>query len=149
MEDESAIGFYEREYYVFSNFSAFSIMWKGQYCPTCEHAFQSEKFEDETLKERIRKTMSAHDAKKLAHEHKDKYRNNWGQVKLGVMKEILREKVRQHSYVKEKLIESGTRTLIEDSSHDDYWGWGPSKDGANHLGKLWMEVKEEVKNGLL
>ena len=28
------IGFYEREYYIFSNFSAFAIMWKGHFCMT-------------------------------------------------------------------------------------------------------------------
>ncbi len=45
------IGFYEREYYIFSNFSAFAIMWKGYFCMTSEHAYHTEKFEDESLKE--------------------------------------------------------------------------------------------------
>ena len=142
------IVFYEREYYFLSNFSAFAIMWKGHFCLTSEHAYQTEKFEDEELKEAIRKTMSAHDSKKLLHEHKDKYRKDWNEVKLGIMKEILREKVKQHPYIMKKLLESGKRELVEDSWRDDFWGWGPNKDGANHLGKLWMEVREEVKNGV-
>ena len=142
------IVFYEREYYFLSNFSAFAIMWKGYFCLTSEHAYQTEKFEDEELKEAIRKTMSAHDSKKLLHEHKDKYRKDWNEVKLGIMKEILREKVKQHPYIMKKLLESGKRELVEDSWRDDFWGWGPNKDGANHLGKLWMEVREEVKNGV-
>ena len=147
MEQEEYIGFYEREYYVFSNFSSFSIMWKDNFCLTSEHAYHTEKFEDDNIKELIRKTTSAHDSQKVSHEHKDKYRKDWNTVKLGVMKEILIEKVRQHSYVKKKLLESGDRILIEDSWRDDFWGWGPNKDGANHLGKLWMEVREEAKNG--
>ena len=147
MEQEEYIRFYEREYYVFSNFSSFSIIWKGNFCLTSEHAYHTEKFEDENIKELIRKTTSAHDSQKVSHEHKDKYRKDWNTVKLGVMKEILIEKVRQHTYVKKKLLESGSRILIEDSWRDDFWGWGPNKDGANHLGKLWMEVREEVKNG--
>ena len=44
-----------------------------------------------------------------------------------------------------KLLDSGDRILIENSWRDDFWGWGPSKDGANHLGKLWMEVRDEVR----
>lgn len=112
---------------------------------TSEHAYHTEKFEDENLKEEIRKTRSAHDALKLSHEHKDKYRKDWDEVKLGIMKEILHAKVEQHPYVKKKLLESGDNELIEDSYRDDFWGWGPNKDGANHLGKLWMEVREEVK----
>ena len=122
-------------------------MWKDNFCLTSEHAYHTEKFEDENIKELIRKTMSAHDSQKVSHEHKDKYRKDWDTVKLRVMKEILIEKVRQHPYVKKKLLASGNRILIEDSWRDDFWGWGPNKDGANHLGKLWMEVREEIKNG--
>jgi predicted NAD-dependent protein-ADP-ribosyltransferase YbiA (DUF1768 family) len=39
--------------------------------------------------------------------------------------------------------------LIEDSWRDDFWGWGENKDGKNMLGKLWMEVREEVNSGLI
>lgn len=60
------------------------------------------------------------------------------------MKEIIRAKVAQHPYVKKKLIESGDRELVENSWRDDFWGWGPNKDGQNHLGKLWMEVRKEI-----
>jgi predicted NAD-dependent protein-ADP-ribosyltransferase YbiA (DUF1768 family) len=61
------------------------------------------------------------------------------------MRHILRLKVAQHEYVKRKLLETGNRRLIEDSWRDDYWGWGPNKDGQNVLGKLWMELREELK----
>jgi hypothetical protein len=62
------------------------------------------------------------------------------------MKDILRAKVEQHPYVKKKLFESGNRELVEDSWRDSYWGWGPNKDGENHLGKLWMEVRNEFRS---
>ena len=60
------------------------------------------------------------------------------------MKDILKAKVFQHSYVRRKLVQTGDRELIEDSWRDSFWGWGPDKDGQNHLGKLWMEVREEL-----
>ncbi len=138
--------FYEHEYYFLSNFSAFAVLWKGKLYMTSEHVYQAEKFEDENIKEEIKNTRSAHDSKKLASEYKDKYRKDWDDVKLGIMKEILCEKVNQHPYVKKKLLESGERLLVEDSWRDDFWGWGPNKDGANHLGKLWMEVRKEFKD---
>lgn len=143
--EQEIIGFYEREYYVLSNFSAFAIIWKGNFCLTSEHAYHTEKFEDEELKETIRKTMSAHDSQKVSHQHKDKYRKDWNEVKVGIMKEILWEKVNQHPYIKKKLIESGSRQLVEDSWRDDFWGWGPNKDGQNQLGKLWMEIRKELE----
>ena len=59
------------------------------------------------------------------------------------MKDVLREKVLQHPYVKKKLLESGDKELVEDSWRDGFWGWGPNKDGENHLGKLWMEIREQ------
>ncbi|MEK7177052.1 MAG: NADAR family protein [Patescibacteria group bacterium] len=139
------IFFYEHEFYVFSNFSSFQLEWKGKLWPTSEHAYHSEKFDNENLKEQIRNTKSAHDSLKLAKANKDKYKKNWDDIKLGIMKEILHAKVAQHPYVKKKLLESGDRELVEDSHRDDYWGWGPNKDGKNHLGKLWMEVREEIQ----
>lgn len=138
--------FYEREFYVFSNFSSFAIEWEGKLYMTSEHVYHSEKFQDEEMKGLIRTTRSAHDAQKLAFANKDKYRPDWDDVKIGIMKKILHVKVSQHPYVKKKLLESGDRELIEDSWRDNFWGWGPDKDGENHLGKLWMEVRAEVIN---
>ena len=145
MNPEPPILFYEPDYYIFSNFSAFALEWKGHLCMTSEHAYHTEKFEDETIKEMIRKTRSAHDALLLSKEHRESYRKDWDEVKLGIMKEILHAKVAQHPYVKKKLLDSGSRLLVEDSWRDDFWGWGPNKDGANHLGNIWMKVREEVR----
>lgn len=47
-------------------------------------------------------------------------------------------------YVRRKLLATGDRELVEDSWRDDFWGWGPNRDGQNMLGKLWMEVRGEV-----
>jgi predicted NAD-dependent protein-ADP-ribosyltransferase YbiA (DUF1768 family) len=33
--------------------------------------------------------------------------------------------------------------LVEDSPKDDFWGWGPNKDGCNQLGKVWMKLRGE------
>jgi len=143
LDTDKQVLFYENEFYVFSNFSSFVIEWKGKLYMTSEQAYHSEKFEDENLKEQIRNARSAHEALKITEANKDKYRNDWDEIKLKVMKEILRTKVEQHPYVKKKLIESEDKELIEDSWRDSYWGWGSNKDGKNHLGKLWMEVRDE------
>jgi ribA/ribD-fused uncharacterized protein len=145
-EDRGYIGFYEKEFYMLSNFSSFAMIWKGEFCLTSEHAYHTEKFFDEDMKALIRKQMSAHDALKVSHEHEDKYRKDWKEVKVGIMKEIIREKAKQHSYIQKKLIDSGDRMLIEGSWKDSFWGWGENKDGENMLGKLWMEVREELRS---
>ena len=144
-DTDKQIFFYEHEFYVFSNFSSFAIEWRGKLYPTSEHVYHSEGFEDENLKEQVRNTHSAHDALKFAQVNVDKCRKDWNEIKLKVMKEILLAKVAQHPYVKKKLLQSGDRELIEDSWRDDFWGWGENRDGANHLGKLWMEVRNEIQ----
>lgn len=138
------IFFYEHEFYPFSNFSSFKLVWKGYDWMTSEHAYHSEKFTDVDLVEKLKQTRSAHDAMVFAYAHKDKYRKDWDEVKLKIMEEILRAKVAQHPYVKKKLVESGDKELVEDSWRDDFWGWGPDKNGQNNLGKLWMEIRGEV-----
>jgi len=145
LDTEKQILFYEQEFYVFSNFSSFKLEWKGEDWMTSEHAYHSEKFDDPELLKQLRDARSAHDAMVLAHANKSKRRKDWDEIKLDIMKEILRAKVDQHPYVKKKLLESGDKELIENSWRDDYWGWGLNKDGANHLGKLWMEVRNDVR----
>lgn len=27
----------------------------------------------------------------------------------------------------------------------EFWGWGPNQDGRNELGKLWMEIRAELR----
>lgn len=145
LDTENQIFFYEHEFYVFSNFSSFKLLWKGYDWMTSEHAYHSEKFTDSGILQKLKDARSAHEAMEVARVYKDKRRSDWSEVKLNIMKEILRAKVQQHPYVKKKLLESGDKELIENSWRDDYWGWGPNKDGTNHLGKLWMEVREEVR----
>jgi len=145
LDTEKQIFFYENEFYVFSNYSSFAIDWKGKLYPTSEHVYHSEKFEEEKMKELIRNARSAHDSQKLAEANVDKYRKDWDKVRLKIMKEILLVKVIQHPYVKKKLLQSENKELIEDSWRDSFWGWGPNRDGENHLGKLWMEIRNEFR----
>ncbi|OGD32485.1 hypothetical protein A3C91_02540 [Candidatus Azambacteria bacterium RIFCSPHIGHO2_02_FULL_52_12] len=139
------IGFYEREFYVFSNFSSFSVEWKGRLWQTSEHAYQASKFfeTDKDLVERIFSARSAHEAMKLAQANKDKAPTDWDERKAGVMEDICRHKLKQHPYVQKKLLETGELDMVEDSPKDDFWGWGPSKDGRNELGKVWMRLRKE------
>lgn len=146
LDTKTQIFFYEQEFYVFSNFSSFKLEWKGEVWMTSEHAYHSEKFDNEKILQLLRNSRSAHDAMKIAYAHKEEYKKDWDDIKLSVMKDILHAKVAQHPYVKKKLLESGDKELVENSWRDDFWGWGPNKGGANHLGKLWMELRNEVRS---
>lgn len=146
-DTDTQVFFYEQDFYVLSNFSAFTLIWKGLRFDTSEAAYHWEKFEDTDLSVcvKIRTAPSAHEAFKIAAAHKDLRRRDWDEVKVETMRDILRAKVVQHEYVRRKLLATGDRELIEDSWRDDFWGWGPNRDGQNMLGKLWMEIRAELR----
>jgi ribA/ribD-fused uncharacterized protein len=142
--------FYEQEFYVLSNFSAFTLQWKGRKFDTSEAAYHFEKFPDSPdIQELIIGALSAHEAYQIASRHKVHRRVDWDDVKVSIMLEVLRQKVVQHEYVRRKLMETGFRQLIEDSWRDSFWGWGEDCKGLNMLGKLWEKVREELRAGKL
>jgi ribA/ribD-fused uncharacterized protein len=146
LDTDKQVFFYEQEFYVLSNFSAFCLLWKREFFYTSEAAYHWEKFPDHQAGQiEIQTAHSAHEALKIARKYKNFVRSDWNEVRVPIMKSILQQKVVQHEYVHKKLLETGDRELIEDSWRDDFWGWGPNKDGKNQLGKLWMEIREELR----
>ncbi|HUD20570.1 MAG TPA: NADAR family protein [Candidatus Saccharimonadales bacterium] len=140
------IGFYEREFYPFSNFSSFSIRWRDRLWQTSEHAYQAAHFFETApdLVELIFHSPSAHAAFKIAKAYVDRAPANWEEIKVGIMEDICRHKLQQHPYVERKLRQTLDLPLVEDSTKDACWGWGPNRDGRNELGKIWMKLRAEL-----
>lgn len=145
-DTDKQVFFYEQDFYVLSNFSAFSLHWDGKRFDTAEAAYHYEKFYGYSLiQDLILNSISAHAAYKIAERNKAFRLATWDEVKVDTMYRILEAKVGQHEYVRRKLLDTGDRELIEDSWRDDFWGWGPNRDGQNMLGKLWMRIREELR----
>ncbi len=163
LDTPERVCFYEQDFYVLSNFSAFAIMWPlnareglGRF-DTSEALYHWLKFSGQaepkrvptsdqwTIASAIRAAPSAHETFKIAVRHWSHRRRDWDEIKVGVMKGIIRAKAEQHEYVRRKLLATGDRELVENSWRDDFWGWGPNGDGQNMLGKLWMEVRAELR----
>lgn len=155
-DTDRQVFFYEQDFYVLSNFSAFRIR-INTFSPlgspreiifdTSEAAYHWYKFigNAPNIAGDILTAPSAHEAFKIAERNKVLRRPDWDDVKVDIMRHVLRLKVQQHEYVRRKLLATGDRELIEDSWRDDFWGWGPNRDGQNMLGKLWMEVRAELR----
>jgi len=138
------VGFYEREFYCFSNFSSFSVRWRGKFWQTSEHAYQASRFlgKNDKVVKMISKAMSADEAYRIA-KYSDNF-DNFTNKDLKNMESILRAKLKQNPYVMHKLLQTKKRKIIEDSPKDDYWGWGAKRNGRNELGKIWMKLRNEV-----
>lgn len=73
-------------------------------------------------------------------------RPDWDNIKNDVMIYILRQKFTQNLTLKNLLLSTGNSILVEESPRDSYWGIGKNRDGKNMLGKLLMDLREELKN---
>ena len=144
-----AIRFYSTKdkYGEFSNFARFPFTLGGRAWPTSEHYFQAHKFLDEAYREKIRTTASPMIAARLGRSRAVPIRADWEAVKLDVMRAAVRQKFSSHPQLAALLLETGNEELIEVTTRDTSWGCGTSGTGQNWLGKILMEVREELRRG--
>ncbi len=135
-------------YGVFSNHSNHSIGLQGTTWKTVEHYMQAQKFADASLWHSIQMAQTADEAITIANIHKQQIRSDWQTVEDATMKRAILAKVLQHHDVRKQLLETGTASIVYHTNTDTYWGDGEDGTGKNMLGKIFMEVREELtKNG--
>jgi len=142
-EIKMTISDFRGEYRWLSNFYSCQIVLDGKIYPSTEHAYQAAKTLDENEREQIRIAPKFRDAKNLG--QKVTKRSDWDEVKIAVMKECLRQKFERPD-LREKLLATGNQKLIEGNTWmDQFWGIC-NGIGSNHLGKLLMALREEIRN---
>ena len=62
------------------------------------------------------------------------------------MREALRAKFTQNKELKKILLETGDAELVKHTANDNYWADGGDGSGKNVLGKLLMELREQLKS---
>lgn len=140
-----------------SNMAAHPIQYDGKVWPTAEALFQALRFDDVSVKEAIRQAKSPFRAKMIAKAHKDQMVVvQRSEQDLQNMRLVLRLKVEQHPELVHQLLDTGEESIIEDAtSHPGgsakFWG-AVFKDGVwvgeKVLGRLWMELREELRKRL-
>lgn len=129
-----------------SNFYRSRIQLDGRNWQTTEHYFQAMKFEnDPDLVEKVRRAPSPTAAAAIGRDRTLPCRKDWEDVKETVMKNALMAKFTQHPELCEKLLATGTATLIEHTSNDYYWADGGTGAGKNRLGHLLMDVRNTLR----
>ena len=116
----------------------------GRWWSTVEHAYQAAKFDKIEDKEYISKLRTPSEAKAYG---KGKAPKAWRTVSLHIMLNLVRAKFQNHKELKEELISTGDRELIEGNWwNDTFWGECPLGVGENHLGHILMEVRKELQD---
>lgn len=133
-----------------SNFFPVHFIWAGIQWKTAEHAYQAAKAtgsdKDEWI-DKIIRCKTPGEAKRLG--KKVPLRPKWDEIKIEMMRRIVRQKFVQNPSLLRKLISTGNTTLQEGNNwEDNFWGMCPpeNKKGLNWLGKILMEIREEFKD---
>lgn len=133
------------EHGCFSNFSHHTVKIDGLMWETSEHYYQAQKFLDQELQEKVFLASGPGRAADIGRDRSNPRRDDWEDVKDDVMRTVVRAKFSQNEEIKKILINTGDEYLVEDSPTDYYWGCGAERTGKNMLGRILMEVREELK----
>lgn len=133
---------FDGDYRFLSNFYPAEITIDGIYYPTVEHAYQAAKSANPEVKKAIACLSDAgaakHNGRKIV------MREGFEEEKLEIMKSLLVLKF-LHPHLRTKLLETGDLPLEE----GNWWGdtfWGVCRGvGENHLGKLLMELRQQLR----
>ena len=146
---EEIIEVFRGRYRFLSNFYPSVIKYNDLLYPTVEHAYQSQKVIENSIKEEIRKAKTPKEAKQL--KKKGTKIKGWDKIKYDLMKELVMIKFSTHNDLKAELIATSNKKLIEGNIwHDNTWGnclCNRCKDieGKNMLGQILMDVREKLK----
>lgn len=153
------------EYRWLSNFHLCDIEYEGIVYPSTEHAYQAAKVSDPEIRKQCL-GMSCKEVKRWGRtlredlDYLDKTKNihlnrtlpaDWDtgpileQKRVRVMWDVCWYKFNKHADLKEKLLATGDAELIEGNSWGDKF-WGVCNGGENMLGKILMQIREDIRN---
>ena len=149
MANERVVKFYRQgdPFGEFSNFAPFPVRLKGVEWPTNEHYFQAQKFAGTPHAEEVRRAGSPTTAARIGRDRTRPLRPDWEAVKDDVMREAVRAKFQQHPSLRRLLLSTADAYIVEHTRNDAYWGDGGDGSGKNMLGRILMEVREELRGG--
>ncbi len=133
---------FDGDFRFLSNFHPCKVEMDGVEYSSTEHAYQAAKTLVPEERDKIKNAPSATHAKRAG--KNIEVRPDWNEVKLSVMEDLLRKKFAIQE-LKELLLSTKDAELAE----GNWWGdtfWGICKGkGENHLGKLLMKIRDELK----
>lgn len=130
------------KYKFLSNFYLVNIEYKGHIFPSVEHAYQATKFNLSRWYIFTDPNLSPGKAKRLGKECQ--LTNNWLSKRIELMEQLLRLKF-SNPELMVMLLATGNQPLVEGNNWGDtFWGKCNGK-GRNHLGRLLMKIREDLK----
>jgi hypothetical protein len=141
MENTKQITRFIGEHAFMANFHPSTVYIEGKPYPTLEHAYQASKASTEEEKELIRRARTPMEAKKLGRALI--LPEGWEDGRVELMRRLVRSKF-ENPLLRELLLLTGDAELIQDNKWNDRF-WGICRgEGENWLGKILMEIRQEI-----
>lgn len=135
----------------FSPYTAHSIEVDGILFPTLEHAYQCQRYTDKGIVDEIRNARSPVKAWETSsrYKHLQIPEFTMPEYKLEVMERLIRLKVAQHEEIRKALLNSNNLEIVKHITTyppgDGFWDDGEDGTGLNHIGRIWMKVRDDLK----
>ena len=142
-----AIKFYKEfgELGYLATYSNHGFYLDGVYYKTSEHYYQSRKFKNKLIINKIINAETPKEASAIGRDRNNKLINHWHLIKCDVMYEAVIYKFLANNNIRKMLINTGEEKIIEETVKEDFWGCGPNKNGKNNYGKILCLVREKLK----
>ena len=119
---------------------------------TSEHLYQAAKFAAApAVQQRIACAPTAREAAAIGRGTAEGLNPDWNAQRVNAMRWVLRMKREANAaWIHAALARSGDRPIVEVSTRDPWWGAKPAGDtyrGENVLGRLWMELRQQLHDG--
>ena len=131
---------FNRKYFFLSNFYECPVFYEGLVYNSSEAAFQAAKI---LYGREYFTKMNPPAAKKEG--RRVNLREDWEEIKMGVMYDVCYAKFAYNPRLKEKLLKTGDKHLEEANHHGDrIWGTVDG-EGENNLGKILVQLRQDLR----
>ncbi len=118
---------------------------------TSEAVYQAAKFgAAPDVQQRIARAPTAREAAAIGRGTSAGLDPDWNAQRVNVMRWVLRTKREANAdQIDAALAATGERAIVEVSTRDAWWGAKPAGDsyrGENVLGRLWMELRQQLRD---
>lgn len=138
----------EKPYGCFSNFSQHGFEFDGLWWQTSEHYFQAQKFAGTHHVEEIKLAKTPAEAAEMGRSRDRPLRSDWEEIKDFIMQQGLICKFQTHADIREVLLSTGDKLIVENAPQDYYWGCGQDGSGKNRLGEILIAVRGILRDSV-
>ena len=131
------------------------VYFEGGLYPSALHAYYAAKSQEQTVRKRFQRMPMLKDMRELARTLIEP--EDWKLRRLGIMEIINRDKFRRNKELKDKLLTTMERELINDITFElesgevldymtDFWGV-INNQGQNQLGRILEKIRRDCREG--